>query len=126
MQRILLLLIVCMLTGCTVYHAYPVPGETRKDQKGKIISANEAFIRTKVSAKYKAKLNCPINKKNYKVLDTKVTRDLTQKEKEKAHIADEVPAWYEDWIIEACGTKWRVPILFSGNIISTSGAYPIK
>ncbi|MCD6034261.1 MAG: hypothetical protein K0R63_2 [Rickettsiales bacterium] len=124
MKTIIRLTILLLLTSCTIYRAVPVPGETRQDTKGKIITANEAIINAKVEMKHNG-TPCP-NFKDYKILDTKFIKDSTPAERTAMHITDDLPAWEEDWIIEACGKKWRVPVFFYGDVISTSGAYPLK
>jgi hypothetical protein len=121
MKRLFPFAMCIFLSGCEIYYGtgLVVPGETRMDAKGKILAAHEAFSSTRAAAKHKAKLLCENYKKNYKVLDTKFSRDITF-----PYTGNK--GWEENWIIEACGTKWRVPIIFMDEIISTSGAFPLK
>jgi hypothetical protein len=120
-KLILCLICILSLTACEAYYGagLSVPGETRMDAKGKVLAAHQAFIRTKVSAKHKKGLICSDYGKNYKILDTKFTHELVWPYNGRR-------GWEEEWIVEACGTKWRVPIVFTDDVISTSGAFPLK
>jgi hypothetical protein len=122
MRNSVLVIIFILIAGCTVYSPVNVPGGTRANLKGKTIVAYDVFRTAKVVMGRQG-ITCNDYEKNYKILDTKFIREINL-----PHSPN--PAWEESWILEACGKKWRAPVIFSGkepNIISsTQNAYPAQ